>query len=1112
MKMLNAARLLLVLMLWIPLGCQLENKTDGLSNKGFSQLKSTASGISFSNDIAISDAFNYNTFPYIYMGAGVALGDINNDDLTDVFLIGNMVPNTLYLNKGAMKFEDISDKSSTAGDSRWYTGVTMVDINADGWLDIYVSVSGLGENTANQLFVNNGDLTFTEMAVDYGIADKGNSIQSTFFDYDNDGDLDLFVANYPIISLTLPNFVYQDKMPARNPEESGHLFRNEGEGNFKEVTQESGLLNFGLSLGVVVSDFNNDGWKDLYISNDFNVPDYFYINNKDGTFSEKIKETTRQTSMFGMGVDAADFNNDGLVDLIQVDMTPADHYRSKTNMASMTPQAFHEGVSMGFHYQYMQNSLQVNNGFDAEGTPILSNISRLAGMATTDWSWGALFADFDNDGLKDIVITNGMRLDVNNNDLLNQENNMSIVPKKIDMNNAPSTPIENYLFKNKGNYAFEDVSQEWNANIKGFSNGIAYGDLDNDGDLDLVVNNIDQQATLLQNNNIKANYLRIKLKGSEKNPMGIGTKISVTTGGIVQWLDHTLSRGFQSSIEPILHFGLGEVVKVDQLKIVWPDGKVQFKENLDVDQILELKFSDAIDENQIIKSSETGFKDISTHAKINFTHVEDAYDDYFIEPLLPHKNSELGPGLTVGDINNDGLEDFFIGNARNKAAALFIQGQNGVFEEIPGPWITDKTNEDTGSVFFDADMDGDLDLYVVSGGNTIAHSDKEYQDRLYMNTPEGFVKIESALPLINSSGLKVLPIDYDGDGDLDLFVGGRIQPGYYLQPPRSYLLQNEGGKGLGITFKDVTSEVAPELQNIGLVTDALAHDFNNDGTVDLILVGEWMPITFFENDGQKLSNVTKRMHFDDTVGWWNSLDKADLDDDGDMDLVAGNLGLNSKYKTSVNSPFEVYINDFDGNKRQDIVLSVTKKGTKLPLRGRECSSEQIPMIKKNFETYDLFASASLDDIYGEDMLKKSLHHKVDTFAHHWFENKSDGNYKRHILPLQSQFSSINDIVVFDYDGDVYPDLFIAGNLYDTEVETPRSDAGIGLVLQNNGEKGFNPVTMDESGLLINQEVKVMAPIKLGTNRGMAYILAINNDRLRMLAFKSKDKKETISAQ
>ncbi len=1099
-------RTLLFFFLIMVIGCIAENNDDNSTNQGFSAIIAKKSSISFSNTITVSDTFNYNTFPYIYMGGGVALGDINNDNLTDVFLTGNMVSNKLYLNKGNMEFEDISIDANITGDSRWYTGVTMVDINTDGWLDIYVSVSGLGDNTQNQLFINNGpstnsgQVTFTEMAEEYGLADKSNSIQSTFFDADNDGDLDLYIGNYSIIPLTMPNTFYFDKMQQRNLVDSGHLFRNEGNGKFTDVTEQSGVLNFGLSLGVVASDFNNDGWKDLYVSNDFNVPDYLYINNGDGTFSERIKETSRQTSMFGMGVDAADFNNDGLMDLMQVDMTPNDYYRSKTNMASMNPQSFYGMVSMGFHYQYMQNSLQVNNGITYDGRPIFSNVARLTGIATTDWSWAPLFADFDNDGLKDIIITNGMRLDVNNNDLLTREKSTSIVPEKIDMNRAPSTPIENFVFRNKGNYEFEDVSKKWNVNTKGFSNGIAYGDLDNDGDLDIVINNIDEEASLLQNNNLGANFLRLKLYGNEQNPMGLGSKIKLVSGTNVQWIEHTLSRGFQSSIEPIVHFGVGKENIVDRIEVFWPDGKTEVLNNIKVNQTLDLHYLNAEDKKAEQDKGTLAFTDITKRSGLLFAHTEDLYNDFLIEPLLPHKNSELGPALAVKDINKDGLDDFFVGNAKNGKGRLFLQDKSGRFKEMDGPWTEDQTFEDTGAVFFDADADGDQDLYVISGGNDVMSKDGFYQDRLYVNTQSGFIKSKESLPEINASGLKVAPVDYDGDGDMDIFIGGRIQPGRYLQPPRSYLLENKGGSDTSLRFADVTSKVAPELQNIGLVTDALWQDFNADGKQDLIMTGEWMPITFFENDGIHLNDVTEKMDFQNTVGWWYSLETVDLDNDGDMDIVAGNLGLNSKHKSTEESPFEIYVNDFDENNRQDIVLSVTKKGVKLPVRGRQCSSEQIPMIKRNFETYASFASANLTDIYGEKMLETSIHKKVDTFAHYWFENNGDGTYEKHQLPIEAQFSSINDIVIFDYNNDDFPDLLVAGNLYDTEVETPRVDAGLGLVLQNDGKKGFDAVLMNESGLLIDNEVKAMAAIKIGELQKPGFVFAINNDTLKLISF------------
>ena len=1080
----------------IALGC-----SDNLEDKGqFVSLPLSQSGVKFGNHITPTEDLNYNTYPYIYMGGGVALGDINNDGLTDLFFTGNMVPNKLYLNQGGMRFEDISEKANMQGDDRWYTGVATVDINQDGWLDFYLCVSGKDGDTRNQLWVNNGDLTFTERAKAYGIADESRSIQATFFDYDLDGDLDLFVGNYPNIPLTQPNFYYHSKIQEKNLVESGHLYRNDGKEGFTEVTKQAGVLDFGLTLGVLASDFNDDGYDDLYISNDFNVPDRLYINNGDGTFSDQIQSATNQTSYFGMGVDGADFDNDGLLDLIQVDMTPEDHYRSKTNMASMDPASFYQGVGFGFHHQYMQNSLQLNNGTQRDNIPLFSNISQFSGVATTDWSWAPLFADFNNDGLKDIFITNGMRLDVNNNDFLNVENRKTIAKPIIDMHEAPVSPIHNYLYMNAGDHRFQDVSKAWNADQKGFSNGAAFGDLDNDGDLDLVLNNVDDHATVLVNELPSSNYLRIKLVGSSKNPLGMGAKITVKAGTTRQYIEQTLTRGFQSSVEPIVHFGLGEVDQVEQVRVIWPDSKTQSIANVAVDQVLELDYSKAVSsEKDYVPPSQAYFTEVTRETKIDFTHEEDAYDDFLIEPLLPYKNSTLGPGLSVADVNQDGLDDFYIGNARNRKGALYVQGPDGTFSRKEGPWTKDADKEDTGAVFLDVDADGDQDLYVVSGGNTVGIAQQHYQDRLYINVKGRFEKNEAALPEAYASGLKIAPMDYDDDGDLDLFLGGRIQPGRYLQAPKSYLLRNEGGKDTNVRFIDITQEVIPEAREIGLVNDVLWHDYNADGKPDLVLAGEWMPITFFRNEGTNFTNVTKELGFEDSRGWWFSLAQSDLDQDGDLDLVAGNLGLNSKYKTSSEAPFEVFVNDFDNNKRQDIVLSATKKGKRLPVRGRQCSAQQVNMIKTNFKTYEMFATATLEEIYGKQMLESSIHKQVDVLAHHWFENRGDGTYVRHLLPTRSQFSSISQITFLNYDGDDFPDMLVTGNLYNTEVETPRLDASYGLVLRNNKDQTFEAIPFSKSGLAIRGEVKAVASIKLGAEQRPAYLMAINNDSLRVIA-------------
>ncbi|AUP79366.1 FG-GAP-like repeat-containing protein [Flavivirga eckloniae] len=1066
----------------------------------FKELLPKSSGVTFSNNIIENDTLNYFDFPFLYLGSGVSSGDINNDGLPDLYFTGNLVPNKLYLNKGNLKFEDITESAGVSGDSRWYSGTTMADVNNDGFLDIYLSVSGKSGNFANQLFINNGDNTFSEQAESYGIADKSKSIQSTFFDYNNDGFLDLFVANYPIVLVSMGNMYYKRKMDNNRFEDSGHLYKNNGDGTFTDVTTAAGVQRFGLTLGIVASDFNNDGFKDLYLSNDFNVPDYLYLNNGDGTFNEVSNKAARHTSMFGMGIDASDFNNDGLIDVLQVDMTAEDYSRSKTNMASMNPKTFYEAVDLGFNHQYMQNSLQLNNGINNEKLPMLSDISRFAGMATTDWSWGALFADFDNDGWKDVFITNGVKRDVNNNDVNEEYKNQRLfgLKKDLDYTKLPSTPIANYAYKNNGDFTFTKVTKDWQLNKKGFSNGFTSVDLDNDGDLDLVINNMDDHASIYTNETQKSknNYLKIKLNGSTKNPFGFGAKVKVKTSSFEQTQELTTTRGYQSSIEPIFHFGIGASKIIEELKITWPNGNEQVLEKIKPNQLLEIDFKDS-HSTQKEAISKSHFKDITDSSGINFSHKENFYNDFEFEPLLPHRYSNSGSALAVGDVNGDGLEDFFIGNASGSSGALYIQNNDNTFQLTEGPWNEDAQYEDTGALLFDADNDNDLDLYVVNGGNDKSKPHTEYQDRLYINTANGFIKTESTLPEITASGQNVIAGDYDKDGDLDLFVGGRITPGKYPYPAQSYILRNDGGKDTDLKFTNVTLDLAPDLNKAGLVTSAIWDDYNKDGKLDLIVTGEWMPIRFFKNMGAKFVEETKKLGSGNYTGWWYSIEKLDVDNDGDMDYLAGNLGLNYKYKASKKEPFQVYANDFDENGSSDIVLSYEKNGKKLPLRGRECSSQQIPAIKKRFETFESFANADLIDIYGEGMLKGSLSYSANTFAHHLIKNNGDGTFNFIKLPNRSQFSSINKFVSLDYNGDEFPDLLIGGNLYGAEVETPRNDASLTSVLQGSAD-GFSVLSSENTGLFVDGEIKEIKPIHLGKNKTPAFLIAPNNHALKLL--------------
>lgn len=1041
------------------------------------------------------------------MGGGVAIGDINNDGLSDVFFTGNMVGNKMYLNQEGLTFEDISESANLTGDSRWYTGVTMIDINADGFLDIYLSVSGR-YNTKNQLFINNGDLSFSEKAEQFGIADASSSIQSTFLDYDRDGDLDLIVCNYPQVPLTKGNEFYFRMMRENKHEYSAHLYKNNGDKTFTDVTQESGVQNFGLTLGIVASDFNNDGWVDLYLSNDFQIPDYLYLNNGDGTFSEHLKNSMEHTSMFGMGIDAADFTNDGLIDLIQLDMAPEDYRRAKINMASMNPANFQEIVDLGGHYQYMQNCVQVNRGFKTNGLPVFSEISRLSGLSLTDWSWGVLIADLNNNGNKDVIVTNGMRRDVNNNDVVNSRVS-SFNPDQIKLEDLPSEPIDNYVFENRGTYQFKNVSNSSGLNFKGYSNGLAYGDLDNDGDLDVVINNLDATSMVFENHTNDANnHIKIVLKGSEQNVFGIGARIVVKIENQVLTQELTLSRGFQSSVDPVVHFGLGEAQSILEIQVLWPDGSVQLLKDVDINQTLTVEKKIDLNETDTKKFTDSSgyrFIDITEKSGIEFYHKEDKFDDFQNEPLLPHKNSTVGPCLAVGDVNNDGLDDFFIGNAAGSAATMFLQKEDMTFDQLPGPWDEDNDFEDTGALLFDADGDNDLDLYVVSGGNDPSNNKEFYQDRLYVNVDGRFIKSINAIPEVTGSGQVVIASDIDNDGDQDLFVGGRIIPGRYPYPASSYIFRNEGGTDNSILFRDVTKTVAGDLLNCGLVTCAIWEDFNGDGRDDLILAGEWMPIRFFENRLKGFTEVTDKKIDGKTAGWWYALRSFDVDGDGDKDLVGGNLGLNYKYKTSSDKPFEVYANDFDENGKSDIVLSKTKKGKKLPVRGRECSAQQVPAINYRFKTYQSFAEADLTDIYGEYPLKRSLNYQADRFAHCWFEKTESGDYKIHQLPEESQFSSINTIEVVDADGDIFPDLLMAGNLYGSEIETPRNDAGIGVLLQGTSASGFKAQNPIENGFIIRGEVKKIQQIKLGSESRQGYLIAVNDDLLKLFEYSQMGK-------
>ncbi|WP_168796293.1 VCBS repeat-containing protein [Flagellimonas onchidii] len=1080
------------------------DKLEPFGELSFALVEPSHSGIQFENKITEGKRLNYFTYPNIYSGGGVAVGDLDNDGLADIYFSGNMVENKLYKNKGNMQFEDVTSKAGVAALDvvRWTRGVTMVDINNDGLLDIYVSVSDPPGRRNNLLYVNQGGMIFKEMASDYGIDDNSNSVQSVFFDYDRDGDLDLYISVYPPFNLYNSNPFFKEKNENPSLEESDRLYRNEGNGKFTEITEEAGVLNYGLTLNASISDFNSDGWYDIYVSNDFNAKDFLYINQQDGTFKDELEDYFPHTSNFGMGTDAADFNNDGYMDLFQSDMMSDSNIGKKTNMSAMNPEIFNEALTSGLHYQFMRNTLQLNNG---NGT--FSDIAEISGVGYTDWSWAPLFVDLNNDGWKDLFVSNGMRRNVNNNDYLIFSSRL-FAQKKITPENQhrlveyiPENPVDNYVFINTGELGFKKEINNWGLSYEGFTHGVAYADFDKDGDLDMVFNNQDAKALIFENKARQVfenqNYVRLKLKGGAKNRNGLGAKVSlVTTDGSIQTQEFILSRGYQSSVEPVMHFGLGKIKGVDAIHINWPDGTLQKFTDIKVNQ--ELLVEKEMTGTKELFSTADKHKDKSfspLHVNIDYQHKENLFDDFERESLLPHKMSQFGPAMAVGDVNGDGLEDLYIGGAKDQSGSLQIQQANGSFIESQQQYFeTDENQEDTGALFFDADKDGDLDLYVVSGGNEVQQGNEYYNDRFYENIDGVFYKKTDAIPTIISSGSCVVPCDFDKDGDIDLFVGGRQVPGRYPSPASSTLLLNESDKG-EFTFRDVTMEMAPMLEDIGMVTSAVWLDIDNDTYEDLVFTGEWMPIKMLKNHGNMFTDISESSGLMNETGWWNALAYADFDNDGDFDLIGGNLGKNYKYKADYEHPFKIYAKDFDDNNTFDIVLGFYEKDELYPLRGRECSSNQMPFIKKKFKTYDAFAKASLTEVYGEENLGDAIRYEAKNFASSYFENLGDGTFKTKPLPQLAQISSINDIEVGDFDSDGHLDAIVAGNLLGSEVETPRNDASYGVFLKGDGKGGFTAKFPYESGLNVNGEVKQIEPINLSNMDRKSFVFTINNNKL-----------------
>ena len=1103
---------LCILLLW---SCNQTEEITKTEEKRFTLLNSSKTNVDFINTIKDDKEKSIFLYANYYGGAGVGVGDFNNDGLQDLFFAGNTVPDKLFINKGNLVFEDRTETAGILDSPGWSTGVTIADINNDGHVDIYVSRELYDENSdwrKNLLYINNGDGTFEEKAESYNIDNNQRTRHATFLDYDKDGLLDLFLLTQPPNPGSLSQ--YHDVNNLLLPEYTLRLYKNDGN-IFTDVTKTAGIERTGFPNAVSASDLNNDGWTDLYIANDFDAPDFLFINNQDGTFSSQEKQALKQTSFYSMGVDVADINNDALLDVFVLDMVAEDNFRLKSNMSGMDISAFWKVVEDGGGFQYMYNSLQLNNG---NGT--FSNVAQHSGMAATDWSWSNLVADFDNDGLKDTYITNGLLRDIRNTDgdkkISNYINTarLDYIKKNPDggtinsiwdivdldtaVNMIPSQPLKNYAYKNMGDLRFEKISAQWGLDDSSFSNGSAYADLDNDGDLDLVVNNINAEAFIYRNNSESIennNYLRLLLTDAKNEPV-FGSRIHVYTSDGIQTQETTNVRGIYSTSEPLVHFGLGNTGIVDSVVIKWPNGKTSVEKSVAANQVVALNMNKAtLASGERSYSPKALFEDATADFSASFTHQENTFDDFEKQILLPHKMSQFGPAIAVDDVNNDGLDDFYAGGATGQSPILFLQQASGDFKPTNTAfWNKEKAYEDIDALFVDINGDGFKDLYVVSGGNAYPNNDFHYTDRLYLNDGSGTFRKGAILNVDRVSGSIVKAADYDNDGDLDLFVGGRHLPHQYPNPTSSALLINDNGQ-----LKNLTQDLAANLKGVGMVTDAVWTDYDNDKDLDLMLVGEWMAVTIFKNDNGQLTDV-EIPSLAQTKGWWFSIAQGDFDNDGDMDFIAGNLGLNYKYKTDPEKPFDIYSNDFDGNGNADIVLGYYNNEKHYPLRGFSCSSQQIPGLKDKIKKYDVFASLELTEVYGEDQLKNALHYKTDTFASTYIENLGNGTFTLRTLPSLSQLSNINDMLVQDFNADGFLDVLAVENLYVSEIETPRNDAGTGLLLLGNGTGRFTVKRGAEIGFYAAKDAKKITAIDIGDEKGI--LIGNNNDRLQYFKLKS----------
>ncbi len=1123
----------------------------------FEQIPSSQSGVHFNNKIVENDTINPLDKLNIYNGGGVGVGDFNNDGLQDLYLVGNAVSNKLYLNKGNMKFDDVTTAAGVAGSGGWGRGVAVIDINNDGLQDIYVCYTLLNDSNKRQnyLYINQGvDKSgvphFKEMSKEYGLDIKVHSTMASFFDYDNDGDLDMYLTVNEAQS-TDNTSTFRPIVKDGSQKSTGRLYRNDWDPVLKHpvfhnVSKQAGILLEGYGHGTTTVDINRDGWKDIYVTNDFLTNNILYINNHDGTFTDRSKEYFKHTSTNAMGQDVEDINNDGLADVFELDMDPEDNYRKKMFMPSNNYQLYQNFDYYNYQYQFTHNTLQVNQGprvgqNDTIGAPIFSEVSFLSGVAQTDWSWCPLITDFDDDGFRDIMITNGYPRDVTDHDFTTfRAEAYAIASKKQILDQIPIIKIPNYAYKNNGNLEFSDVTKDWGLGTPTFSNGAVYADLDNDGDMDIIINNIDDEVSIYKNtsrekNKANSHYLNISFAGTDQNKNGIGAWADIYYNkGKHQVYENTPYRGYLSTIQNIAHFGLGTVSTLDSVIIRWPNNAKQTLTNVKADQLLKVSVANAKEKYTFDgpkTNNQSLFKEVTQSVGVTYKHKETDLVDFNIQKLLPHKLSEYTPAIAVGDVDGNGFDDMVVGGTTQYPAQVLLQQANGKFIQrnlLPAKPVETKSVtsvpmfaapittgvKDEGMLLFDADGDGDLDLYVVSGGYWDKPNSPTYQDRIYINDGKGnFTEQTNALPANLTSKLCVKAVDYNKDGKLDLFVSGRVEPWNYPKPVSSMILRNDSKDG-HIKFTDVTASVAKDLKNIGLVCDAIFTDFDNDGWPDLIMTGEWMPVTFFKNDHGTFKNVTDNTGISNKLGWWNSITAGDFNHDGKIDYIVGNTGLNTFYKASDKYPVYITAKDFDNNGSYDAFASVYLKDQngeyqEFPVNTRDDIVKQVLGMRVKFQNYRSYATATMDSVLTPDMRKGAIRLKVNTLQSCYLQNNGNGKFSMVPLPINAQMSQLNGMVVDDFDGDGNLDIAINGNDYGTELSTGRYDAFNGLMLKGDGNGAFKPLSILQSGIYIPGNGKALVKLK-GANGN--YMLAATQNRDVMKIFELKRPVQTIQLQ